>query len=247
MLVKKEWFIEWFDSPYYHVLYSNRDDHEAQFFINNLCSYLKLNPEKHTITDLACGKGRHSIFLNSLGYKVTGIDLSKHSIDIAKKSENDRLRFEVQDLRSLTSTTFYDVALNLFTSFGYFSSLDENSKVINNIHQILSPGGVLIIDFMNSHKVVQNLVEHDSKTISGIRFHISKWMENNFIHKKITVDDDDTTIEFTEKVQALELKDFEEILHNNGFTIVQKFGDYSLNPFIVSDSDRLILIAQKID
>jgi len=247
MLVKKEWFIEWFDSPYYHVLYSNRDDHEAHFFINNLCTYLKLNPEKHSITDLACGKGRHSIFLNSLGYQVTGIDLSKHSIEIAKKSENDRLTFEVQDLRDLKSNRLYDVALNLFTSFGYFASLDENSKVINNIHQILSTGGVLIIDFMNSHKVVQNLIEHDSKTINGIRFHITKWMENNFIHKKITVDDDDTTIEFTEKVQALELKDFEEILHQNGFTIVQKFGDYSLNPFNVSDSDRLILIAQKID
>lgn len=247
MFVKKEWFIEWFDSPYYHLLYSNRDEKEAHFFISNLCRLLKLTPTKHKIIDLACGKGRHSIFLHSLGYNVTGVDLAEHSIANAKQFEENGLHFEVQDLRTLHSEVPFDVALNLFTSFGYFKSLEEDLTVLQNIRKIMNPEGVLVIDFMNSEWVVKNLIEHQSKTIHGIHFHISKWMENSFICKKINVDDDDSSIEFTEKVQALYPEDFDLMMRENGFKIIHTFGDYSLNPFNRANSERYILIAQKID
>ena len=78
------WFANWFDSPYYHLLYKNRDDKEAQSFIDNLICRLKI-PKKSTILDVACGKGRHSIIIEKLGYNVLGIDLSKNSIKEAKK------------------------------------------------------------------------------------------------------------------------------------------------------------------
>jgi 2-polyprenyl-3-methyl-5-hydroxy-6-metoxy-1,4-benzoquinol methylase len=61
----KEWFSEWFDSPYYHVLYHNRDDREAQFFLDNLVNKLHITPGLK-VADLACGKGRHAIYLNKL-------------------------------------------------------------------------------------------------------------------------------------------------------------------------------------
>ena len=62
-----EWFETWFDSEYYHKLYKNRDDKEVEQFINNLINNLQLNLEAN-ILDLACGKGRHSIFLNGKGF-----------------------------------------------------------------------------------------------------------------------------------------------------------------------------------
>ena len=86
------WFTSWFDTKYYHLLYKNRDDHDAQLFMKHLTNYLNI-PENGSILDLACGKGRQAVYLNSLNYNVTGVDLSKNSIEHAKQFENDSLNF----------------------------------------------------------------------------------------------------------------------------------------------------------
>ncbi|MCB0541647.1 MAG: SAM-dependent methyltransferase, partial [Bacteroidetes bacterium] len=67
-----EWYKEWFNTKYYHILYKNRDFEEAELFINNLVDYLKIEKDSK-ILDLACGKGRHSYFLAKKGFDVTGI------------------------------------------------------------------------------------------------------------------------------------------------------------------------------
>ena len=112
---KTDWFTDWFNTSYYHILYKDRNDEDAQLFMRNITEFLKLQKTSH-ILDLPCGKGRHSIYLNSLGYKVTGADLSKNSILAAKKFENDSLHFDVQDMRKPISNT-YNAIFNLFTSF----------------------------------------------------------------------------------------------------------------------------------
>jgi hypothetical protein len=63
---KKQWYASWFDTPFYHILYRDRDNDEAQSFMDTLTHYLNL-PEQGKILDLACGKGRHSMYLNALG------------------------------------------------------------------------------------------------------------------------------------------------------------------------------------
>ena len=80
---KKSWYTNWFDTPFYHILYKDRDYDEAQLFIENITHYLNL-PEQAKVLDLACGRGRHSIFLNKLGYDVIGTDLSNNSIEYAE-------------------------------------------------------------------------------------------------------------------------------------------------------------------
>ena len=82
----------WFDSPYYHILYENRDYKEAEKFIKTIVKYIELE-KNSTILDAACGKGRHSIEMEKLGFKVLGIDLSKNSIKEAKKYEIKILNF----------------------------------------------------------------------------------------------------------------------------------------------------------
>ena len=93
----ENWFASWFDTPYYHILYKDRNYREAQIFMDNLTHYLNL-PEKAKVLDLACGKGRHSIYLNQLGFDVVGADLSENSIAIASKNSNDTLHFQVHDM-----------------------------------------------------------------------------------------------------------------------------------------------------
>ena len=123
MTENKDWFASWFDTSYYHILYKHRDYSEGQSFLKNLITFLKLEKNK-VILDLACGKGRHSIYLNSLGFHVIGADLSKNSIEFAKQFETETLKFVEHDMRNPLKNKF-DVILNLFTSFGFLS---------NNLH-----------------------------------------------------------------------------------------------------------------
>src|SRR6476620_1008681 len=107
----KKWFQNWFNSPYYHILYKQRDDEEAELFIDNLCSFLKPAREARML-DIACGRGRHAIYLNKKGYDVTGIDLSISSIKFAQQHENPKLHFAVHDMRHLFYINYFDFAFN---------------------------------------------------------------------------------------------------------------------------------------
>ncbi len=89
---KEAWFQEWFNSPYYHLLYNHRDEDEALAFIRRIIVHLQ-PPITGRMLDAACGRGRHSRALAEKGFDVTGIDLSFESINVAKESENDKLHF----------------------------------------------------------------------------------------------------------------------------------------------------------
>ena len=245
MQTDKEWFSEWFDSPYYHILYKNRDDREAELFLSNLVEHVALNKEQ-LLVDLACGKGRHSIYLNKLGFNVVGVDLASCSIAAAKKFENDRLHFEVCDLRNLPFVQKFDVALNLFTSFGYFDCNETNKQVLHQISKCLKPEGILVIDFMNVHTVLKHLIPFQQKVEEGIPFDISKRVEHGLIIKRIDFSDAGKSYSFQEEVQVLTLKNFEELLHESNFSIKQVFGNYQLQPYQEQSSDRVIIVAQKL-
>jgi SAM-dependent methyltransferase len=238
------WFAAWFDTSYYHLLYQNRDENEAKYFITNLIKFLKLSNEY--VLDLACGKGRHSKFLQESGLKVLGVDLSPKSIASAQQYSNDQLSFRIHDMREVVENECFEVVFNLFTSFGYFEDDSENHKVLKSVHQMLNENGILVIDFMNCEKVIKNLVLEEKKTIDNIDFFISRGFNGSHIVKDINFSDNGNKFSYSEKVRAFKLSDFEGLLVSNGFKIMNAFGDFGLNNFNHSTSDRLILVAQKV-
>ena len=239
-----EWFKTWFDSPYYHKLYKDRNDLEAQTFIKNLLA--KIDPPKDArILDLACGRGRHSRFLNSLGFNVIGADLSKSSIEWAKKYENENLHFIVHDMRTVIPNTEFNCIFNLFTSFGYFTDRKDNVNVLSSAFSMLKDSGCLVIDFLNVSKIINSLIEKECKRVEGLDFSISRRIENEMIIKEISFEDGGSHFRFSEKVQAFHLGDFKSMLGEAGFIIKGIFGDYSMNAFDEEKSDRLILICKK--
>ena len=242
MTKNKDWFVSWFDTSYYHILYKHRDYTEAQNFMLNLVSYLNLQKDT-LLLDLACGKGRHSIFLNSLGYNVVGADLSKNSIKKAKKHENNTLHFVEHDMRNPLKTS-YNAIFNLFTSFGFFEDDNEDIKILQNIKNGLKPNGVAIIDFMNSKKVVKNLIPEEIKTIDGITFNMKRYIENGFIVKEIIFEANGEKHTFFEKVKSLDLAKINSYVNSVGFTIKHTFGNYQLEEFNEETSDRLILVLE---
>lgn len=239
-LSTQKWYASWFDSPFYHILYKDRNYNEAQHFMDNLTGYLNL-PDHAKILDLACGKGRHSIYLNSLGYDVTGADLSENSIAEASKASNETLRFKVHDMRD-TCKEKYDAIFNLFTSFGYFEQDEDNLTTIKAIHNSLSETGFACIDFMNVDYVIANLVPEEIKTVENIDFHIKRYVKENHIYKEIRFTSEGEDYHFTEKVQALRLADFEQMMEESGIYLLDIFGNYKLQKFFKNDSERLIMI-----
>ncbi|WNW02172.1 methyltransferase domain-containing protein [Tenacibaculum sp. HL-MS23] len=237
-----DWFTSWFDTSYYHTLYKHRNDADAQFFMRNITSFLKLPKTSH-IADLPCGKGRHSVYLNSLGYKVTGGDLSGNSIAYAKKFENESLNFEVWDMRDPIEHK-YDAIFNLFTSFGYFEDDNEDIAILKSIKNGLKENGVFVLDFLNVEKVKDSLVAKEVKTIDGIEFHIKREIKDGFILKHISFIADDQQHSYTEQVKFLTLDKMETYFKKAGLNIKHVFGDYSLNEFDKNTSDRLILIGE---
>jgi SAM-dependent methyltransferase len=210
--------------------------------MRNLVSLLQFNSDD-LLLDLACGKGRHSIYLNSLGYNVVGADLSKNSIQHAKKFENDRLHFVEHDMRNAFKNK-YNAILNLFTSFGFFEDDQEDIAILKNIKNGLLPNGIAVIDFMNAEKVTENLVPNEVQTIDGITFYISRYIEKGFIVKEIRFEADGEQHIFFEKVKSLNLEKINSYINSVGFKIKHIFGNYQLADFDPKNSDRLILVLE---
>jgi len=245
-MLETEWYRNWFNSPYYHLLYEDRDEQEAADFIDRLILHLQ-PPPRSTMLDIACGKGRHSIRLADNHFIVTGIDISPQSIGEANLSAGDNLEFLVHDMRMPFRINYYDYAFNFFTSFGYFDSLREHQKAMHNMCLSLKPGGIFVMDYMNPLYATQHLQPSSTVQKGNIRFQISRWADAAYIYKKIIIEDPAQTapLTFMEKVAYFDLRDFTEMFRQEGFTLSEVFGTYRLDPFDPTTSPRMIMIARK--
>lgn len=241
------WFKDWFSSPYYHMLYNNRDDSEAFDFIKKLIDHIQ--PAGNALMlDVACGKGRHSKALAEMGFDVTGIDISATSIDQAKEFENDSLHFYQHDMRLPFWINYYDYAFNFFTSFGYFKTRREHDNAIRTIAQSLKSNGLFVIDYLNVHFAEADLEKTINKVVDDITFHISKWHDDEHFFKQIQITDPSTKSLkhlYTEKVAKFSLGDFTEMLAYQNIQVQEVFGDYQLGRYDVQKSPRMIIIAKK--
>jgi SAM-dependent methyltransferase len=239
------WFSTWFDSPYYHVLYSSRDDHEAKGFIEALQSYLNIKPGAFVL-DAACGKGRHAKMLQRLGMDVEGFDLSPSNIEQANKLANKHLHFFVHDIRSsLPKQDQYDVVFNFFTSFGYFDDPSDNLKSFQTFSGGLRSGGILVMDFLNPTYILANLVPEEKLKRGGITFHIKRWSEKGFLYKSIDFEDQGQSYSFQEKVELISKQDFLHYASEAGLQFMNLVGDYSLAKFDDQTSPRMIFFWDK--
>ena len=212
--------------------------------IRKVCNYLVFN-ENDRILDLACGKGRHAIYLNQAGFNVVGVDLSVKNIEYARRYENERLRFYVHDMREVFRQCNFDYVLNLFTSFGYFSTQKEDEKVICAVSKVLNRNGKFLLDFLNPYTVIHSLVNSEIKTIEGITFRINRNFQEGFIIKDIQFSDKGKSFNFQERVKAIRRTEFLSYFEKAGLKLIKIFGDYELNDYHAETSERMIFLLQK--
>ena len=233
--------MDWFDSDYYHILYRHRDYNEARNFIDKIVNCLDLK-KGSKILDLACGIGRHSIYLDKIGFKVVGTDNSQNNIKKAKANQNQSLSFKQMEMIDDTNHK-YDGIFNLFTSFGYVNH-NYNLKTIKNIERQLKDNGTVVVDFMNTLFVKNNLVIEETKVIDDLSFKIKRKSDGKHIYKEIKFYDKKDYF-FQEKVMDLSLNDFQNYLEIYNLKIIKIFGDYNLNEFDIKNSKRLIMVIKK--
>ena len=236
----------WFGTPYYYLLYSHRSEAEAQNLLDNLIRKVQLLTGAKVL-DVACGNGRHSRYMAGRGYHVTGLDVVPENINKAIEHEAiGRLHFIVHDMRMPFPETGFDLIINIFTSFGYFKTEEEDINSLLNMRNALNEQGNLVIDFMNAKKVINTLRPEEGFSCGNIHFKLKREIQNNFVLKKIQVTEGNIIQSFQEKVKLLTLANFQAYFKKTGLELLEYYGDYNLGAFCEESSDRLLMILKKV-
>lgn len=253
--IKENWYRIFFNK-YYFLIYSQigifspiQTNREIKFIINSLNL-----PKGSKILDIPCGQGRHSIELARKRYKITGVDLSKHLLNLAKKSakkEKVDLYLINKDIRKISFNNEFDAAINWFSSFGYFRKEDENLKVLKNINKSLKPSGKFLLDLLNSDWFFKKISKSPKKIWwkaggNYILLEDCSSDKNKIMANRWIIIDPSGKIKHTYTFMKLyNLSKIKQYLKRTGFKILKVYGDYQGNKF-TSSSPRMIILTQKI-
>ncbi|MCA9460194.1 MAG: class I SAM-dependent methyltransferase [Nanoarchaeota archaeon] len=169
LTIPKDW---WKESYFFGKRYFYPDNSKEGYLINNketleqrtfresqgIINLLKLK-EGSKILDAPCGYGRHSIALSKKGYNLTGIDIDKEHLKKANSDSNGtKVRFLEKDLRNLGNDMYenFDAVINMFYSFGFFESDEENFKVMEEFYKSLKAKGSFLLHTDVSPEMIEN-------------------------------------------------------------------------------------------
>ncbi len=254
----KEWFEKWFSSEYYLKLYRHREEKDTRTFVNLIQRNID-SSTKATLLDVCCGSGRHSIEFAKRGYDVTGIDYSPFMINKAKlalrsnKEVGLKIKFLIMDMRNFNFESSFDIIVNIFSSFGYFTNDEENFSLFSNVNASLKKNGYFIFDFLNRYYVIKYLVPLTKTVIDGKIILQKRRIENNFVFKDIYICQGNRTQDclrrkpdFMERIKLYGFTEIRSEFKKNNFEIIETFGDYLGNKYNELNSKRLIIFAKKI-
>lgn len=242
------WFERSFGSDYM-IVYRHRDWEQAKREVQRMASWLELAPSA-AVLDVGCGMGRHALALAQLGFEVTGVDLSEALLRKAREqNEEGLIKTLIQgDMRKLPfANDTFDATVNLFTSFGYFETEDDNKRVLAEIRRVLKPDGAFLIDFLNGAYLAANLVPLSERVDAESGLHIKevrRITEDGWVVKEITVGapgDEESVRRYVERVRLFSLPWFEQALSEAGLHLTHVYGDYDAHAYDVEQSPRLIL------
>ena len=121
------------------------------------------------VLDLCCGPGRHAVEFAQQGFAVTGVDASLFLLKQAiMKAAGTVVEWVHSDMREFRREASFDLACNLFTSFGYSSDEEENLRVLRNLFDSLRQGGTLVMDMVGrEHMIARGLQPRHTRFADG--------------------------------------------------------------------------------
>jgi SAM-dependent methyltransferase len=234
-----EWFKHWFGEEY-HDLYAHRDEADARRAVALIRGVVKLERGAR-ILDLACGPGRHAAELTRTGGRVVGFDLSRAMLRRAHARNNAVL--VRGDMRALPfKNGSFDLAVNLFTSFGYFLDDAEHARVVRQVAATLVTGGHFVLDYLNAEHVRRTLTLTERAV--GRDVFVTRRIDEGgrFVIKEIELRDEGRR--FQERVRLYDVHELSALFADAGLHVVGRFGDYDGGPSAVT-APRVILVGRK--
>jgi SAM-dependent methyltransferase len=237
-----EWFEQWFGEEYLR-LYPHRDDAEAAQAVDLVARIAPVDGRR--VLDLACGTGRHAARLRDRGARVVGLDLSRPLLARARRRDGAPLTLVRGDMRRLPLRDgAFDLVVNLFTSFGYFTDDAEHDRVLRAAAAVLVPGGWFVLDYLHAECVRERLVPVEELETTSDRVSIRRWVtdDGRSVVKEIHLAGEGRS--FTETVRLFTPGQLEEMLGRAGLSVRFRFGGYDGRP-LAPAAPRVILAAQK--
>jgi len=207
--------------------------------------------EGDAVLDVPCGPGRHSLAFAEEGFDVTGVDATAPYVDEARaRAEDagvaDRTSFVEADMREFARPGEFDLAVNLFTSFGYFEDRADDERVARNLRNSLAPGGTLVMDLASKETLARDFRERtwddfedgyvlEDRAVSDDW----SWMENTW---RLVVDGD--VREFDVSHRLYSAHELASLLERVGFSQVDAYGTLDGDPFD-HEAERLVVVAQR--
>ena len=241
-----EWYKNWFASEEYLKVYRHRDEEDANDLLNLILSSTNLSAGSNVL-DAACGAGRHSVPLREKGFNITAFDLSKALLKIGLRNSQKlklKIDFFCSDIRNVPLKSKFDLIINLFTSFGYFDTDEENFLFIKKSKDFLFDGSYFAFDYLNKNELIENLVPETKKSQNGKTYLERRYISKGRVIKEIIITGNGESNNYIESVKLYSPEEMILLFEKSGFIIKDIYGDYKGNPFNKDKSGRLIIIAQ---
>jgi SAM-dependent methyltransferase len=205
--------------------------------------------EAPRVLDLCCGFGRISAELARRGFTVTGVDITESYLRTAREdAAGEKLDIEYlrSDARDFHRAGFFDVAVNLYISFGYFENSRDDFTVLKNVHESLKNGGAFIMETLGKEIAVRDFVEAEwferaGWTVLTEYEPVDSWtrLKNRWILIK-----DGRRLEkiFTQRLYAA--SELRQLLLDAGFVNVAIYGDWDERPYD-QRAAKLIAVGRK--
>jgi SAM-dependent methyltransferase len=242
-----EWWRTWFGRSYLE-LYDRHLSERTAPEIDRLEALLELRPPLR-ILDLGCGQGRHSIELARRRYEVTAIDISPYLLEVAKRRASEagvQVRWIEGDMRRPPAGEEFDLALSLFTSFGYFDSEAENQAVLQAAAGALKSGGRLVIEVLHGDRAIALFREREWFTVGQATVVENRSLDRSRhrLNVQRTVLNGIDEQESYHSIRLYGGSELREKLEQAGFSRVELWGDWNADP-LTSESLRVIAVAHR--
>ncbi|MGH7389583.1 MAG: SAM-dependent methyltransferase [Candidatus Rokuibacteriota bacterium] len=206
------------------------------------------------VLDAPCGFGRHSVEFARRGFQVTGVDFNETEIARAREAATRAgvtLTLLCQDMRDMDFSGEFDLAVNLFSSIGYFSD-DEDRLLLDRFWRALRPGGVFVLDTRNRDQVVRSMPPEDRLQADGGTVRIenrfdpttSRWAARWWRVPAGAAEDDPGALVGESEIRLYAAHELRAMLRPERWSRVDLFGALDGTPFSV-DAYRLVLVARK--
>ncbi|MFQ3546958.1 MAG: class I SAM-dependent methyltransferase [Termitinemataceae bacterium] len=188
------------------------------------------------ILDQCCGLGRLSVELAIRGHRLTGIDITSSYLEAARESARDEevaIEFIQSDVRDFVRPVSFDLVLNLYTSFGYFSDPMDDRQVLANAYHSLVPGGVYILETLGKEIAVRDFIEGEWFERAGavVLTEYTPLDDWEYLYNRWILLKNGERFERSFKQRLYAATELRKLFMEVGFSSVAVFGSWDMKPY----------------